>query len=91
MRTNFLLGELHITPAAKRKLGRVPLDLIARHAINEHGLITHTECERNIAGWLHGGPIMSRYRADPTNPRAGNVVVITDDGWQNTTVKLERE
>lgn len=90
MRANFLLGELHITPAARRKLGRMPLDLIARHAINEHGYITQEECERNIQGWLNAGPIKSRYFIDPTNHRAGTVVVETDEGWLNTTVKLER-
>lgn len=90
MRANFLLGELHIPAAVKRKLGRTPLDLIARHAVNDHGYITHEECERNIYGWMNAGPIMSRYFIDPTNPRAGNVVIVTDDGWLNTTVRLEK-
>lgn len=91
MHAHFLLGEINITPAAKRKLGRIPLDLVARHAVNEHGKITHAECKRNIDGYLNAGPIMSRYRVDPLNPRAGNVVVLTDDGWLSTTVKLESE
>ena len=40
MQANFLLGALAITPQAQLILKRIPLDLIARHAVNEHGLIT---------------------------------------------------
>jgi hypothetical protein len=42
MQTNFLLGTLQLTPEARMTLKRLPYDLVARHAINEHGLITLT-------------------------------------------------
>jgi len=40
MYSNFLLGTLRVSRAAKVKLKRIPYDLIARHAVNEQGNIT---------------------------------------------------
>lgn len=89
MQTNFLLGELSITPSARMLLKRLPYDLVARHAINEHGLITKRERARNELSMLTIGPIVSRYRADPTNPKSKYVVVETDERWGKTLVRVE--
>jgi len=91
MRSNFLLGEIVVTPAARAKLKREPLDLVARHAVNDHGLATHREHVRNLSGLKTAGEIISRYRADPTDPSAGFVLVVTSPEWGTTTVKLEDE
>lgn len=47
MYANFLLGNLRVTEPAKIKLKRIPLDLIARHAVNDHGNITAREAKCN--------------------------------------------
>ena len=89
MQTNFLLGALAISPEAQIVLKRVPLDLIARHAINDHGLITRRERATNVLSMQTVGPIVSRYRIDPTNPKAGFVVIKTDEHWTSTLVEIE--
>jgi hypothetical protein len=89
MQTNFLLGSLTMTHQARAALKRVPYDLLARHAINEHGLITSREKKRNALSMLTIGPIVSRYRADPTSPKSPLVRVETDATWQATLISLE--
>lgn len=89
MQANFLLGALAITPQAQLVLKRIPLDLIARHAVNEHGLITRREREANALSMHTLGPIVSRYRVDPLNPKAGYVVIRTTECWTNTLVEIE--
>jgi hypothetical protein len=91
MYSNFLLGNLRITEGARIKLKRIPYDLIARHAINEHGLITKREASSNEKNMKTIGEIMSRYRADPTDASLGNVMVVTYATWDETIVKLENE
>ena len=91
MYSNFLLGNLRITEGAKIKLRRIPYDLIARHAINEHGTLTNREARRNETAMKTIGEIMSRYRVDPTDASLGNVVIITHATWDETLVKLETE
>jgi hypothetical protein len=91
MQSNFLLGTLRITEGAKMVLKRIPYDLIARHAINEHGVITHREARRNELAMKVVGEITSRYRADPTDPGQGHVLIITHKSWDETLVKLETE
>lgn len=91
MRSHFLLGEIVVTSAAKRLLGREPFDLIARHAIGETGNITMEEAQANVKGYKEADVIMSRYAVDPTDPSKGNVLVITAPSWGTTTVKLETE
>lgn len=59
MQTNFLLGEIKLTTAARLQLKRIPLDLICRHAINEHGHITASEARRNASGMDTLGAIIS--------------------------------
>lgn len=89
--SNFLLGGISTTEKAFAALGRVPLDLVARHAVNEHGLATARELKQNAIAMKTGGPIISRYYIDPTNPRKGKVVVITTKSWGATQVQLETE
>lgn len=91
MYANFLLGNLRVTEAAKIKLKRIPLDLIARHAVNDHGNITAREAKLNALALKRTGTIMSRYFIDPTDPKQGSVVVITHETWDDTVVQLEDE
>ncbi len=91
MFANFLLGHLRVTEAAKIKLKRLPLDLIARHAVNDHGNITPREAKRNELAMRRTGEILSRYPIDPTDPKQGSVVVITHETWDDTVVCLEDE
>lgn len=91
MRANFLLGTLAITEAAKAKLKRIPYDLIARHAVNEHGQLSMRERRRNLIAMNTIGEITSRYPVDPTDASQGTVLVITQKAWDETLVKLEGE
>ncbi|GEM_PF-4032691 len=91
MYSNFLLGTLRITEGARIRLKRIPYDLLARHAVNEHGALTRREARRNEIAMKTIGEIMSRYRIDPTDASLGNVVVITHECWDETIVKLENE
>ena len=70
-------------------LKRQPYDLIARHAMNEHGLITEKERQKNEIGMKTLGPIISRYMADPTDPRSKKIVIITSNTWCETLVAIE--
>ena len=89
MRTNFLLGELKITECARLALKRIPFDLVCRHAINEHGNITKREAVANLNSLHTMGPIKSRYKADPTNPRSRNVIITTAATWNETLIEIE--
>ncbi len=89
MQTNFLLGTLRITDAARMALKRQPYDLIARHAINEHGDISRSERKNNEKSMKTLGPIISRYKIDPTNKHSRNVVVFTKSTWDETVVTIE--
>jgi len=87
---NFLLGRITVRVAVIRKLGRAPLDLVARHAINDHGQITSDERAANLAAMKLAGEIVSRYPVDPTDPRKGMVRVTTVASWGRTVVSLEK-
>ncbi len=89
MQTNFLLGSLQLTTQARMVLKRLPYDLVARHAINEHGLISERERERNELSMKTIGPIVSRYKADPTNPKSKLVRIYTDATWGETLISIE--
>lgn len=89
MYSNFLLGTLEVTEAAAARLGRTPLDLIARHAVNDYGHVTAKEARLNAISMKRMGPILSRYMVDPTDPRQGYVEVITDESWSSTIVRLQ--
>ena len=90
MYANFLLGTILARKTVVRKLGRVPLDLVARHAINDHGLITPAERAANMQGMRSAGEIVSRYSVDPNDPRKGMVRVTTVGGWGQTIISLEK-
>ena len=89
MQTNFLLGSIEMTVDAHKTLKRLPYDLIARHAINDHGLITDQERQQNALSMRIIGPIVSRYIADPTDPTSPHVRIETDRLWGSTVVSLE--
>ncbi len=91
MYSNFLLGTLRVSRGAKVKLKRVPYDLIARHAVNEHGQLTAKENIANLAAMKTVGSIMSRYMIDPTDRAKGSVVIVTRAAWDETLVRLETE
>ena len=91
MYSNFLLGNLRITDGARMRLKRIPYDLIARHAINEHGVLSKREERCDEISMKTIGEIMSRYRVDPTDASLGNVLVVTHATWDETLVKLETE
>lgn len=91
MYANFLLGHLRVTEAAKMKLKRLPYDLIARHAVNDHGHITAREAKRNKLALKEVGQIVSRFYIDPTDHKQGSVEVITHETWDDTVVQLENE
>ena len=89
MQSNFLLGTLRLTEPARMALKRQPFDLICRHAINEHGNISKDEQTMNTMSMKTLGPIVSRYKVDPTNPKSKNVVVLTKNTWQETLIAIE--
>lgn len=91
MYANFLLGEVNVTPRALAALHRMPLDLIARHAINEHGLATPRELKQNKLSMQTGGTIISRYAVDPNQPGLDRVIVVTQKSWGVTNVLMESE
>ena len=89
MQTNFLLGTLKLTEAARLALKRQPYDLVARHAINEHGAVSATEMQQNIQSLKTIGPIISRYRSNPMDPDSPFVVVSTKATWCETVISVE--
>lgn len=91
MQSNFMLGEIVVTEDAFAALHRMPLDLVARHAVNDHGLASARELKQNALAMQTGGAIVSRYVIDPTQPSKGRVMVITQKSWGSTTVQLESE
>ena len=56
-------------------LKRIPLGLVARHAVNDYGNITSTDRAADDDAIETIGLIRSRYKADPTNPRSKNILV----------------
>ena len=91
MFANFLLGELSITDAAKKALHRMPLDLIARHAINDYGKITVAQHRVNAKSMKSCGQIVSSYSVDPTDQTQGLVLIVTVEGWDRTSIQLASE
>lgn len=89
MYANFLLGKILVDDDVIKLLGRVPLDLVALHAVNEHGYITEAEAKLNAQAERNPVTITSRYKVNPQNRALGFVRVTTHDGWEQTTVTLE--
>lgn len=75
MQANSLLGTLRIKEPARFLLKRIPMDLIARHAINDHGQLTEAEPSSNRKSMETLGPTISRYRADPTKRCSGSCCI----------------
>lgn len=91
MKSRFALGALRTSQLARRELGRIAYDLICRHALCEHGHISHAEKRANAQSLAHGGRVVSRYRSNPCDDASSWVVVITERGGTHTTVYLESE
>ena len=89
MKANFLLGTLRLTEPARIALKRQPYDLIARHAINEHGRITPAERMQNEQSMKTLGIIISRYKADPTDAHSKDITVVTKETWCETLISVE--
>lgn len=89
MQTNFLLGALLLTEPARLALKRQPYDLICRHAIGDHGNINQAERGMNEQSLKTLGPILSRYRVDPTDPDSSTVIILTKETWCETLIALE--
>ena len=90
MQTNFLLGEIKMTAKVRETLGRIPFDLVARHAVNDHGIITVREARGNkLSMQTMGAPIISRYRVNPTDPLTKFVRVETSARWVDTLISIE--
>lgn len=70
-------------------LKRLPYDLVCRHAINEHGIITKSERKQNERSMLTIGPVRSRYMVDPTDPSTKFVRVETTATWAKTIISIE--
>lgn len=90
MRANFLLGVLKITPDARRTLKRLPYDLICRHAVGDYGSIDPATRVKNEHHMNTLGAIVSRYPADPTDPKTKYVRITTHATWRETVVELEQ-
>lgn len=91
MFTKFLLGSLKIDDSVKKVLGRVPLDLVSRHAVCEHGVVTPRRYKQNMLSLQEAGEIQSEYLIDPTQPKQGTVIVTTSSGWGETIVSLKKQ
>ncbi len=89
MRSNFLLGTVHLTEAARMALKRQPYDLLCRHAINEHGHITKAEEKANAESLKRLGPIVSRYLVDPMKPKGTKIKITTMADWQDTLIEID--
>ena len=86
MFSNFLLGKLQVDDDVCTILGRVPLDLVARHAVCEFGDVSPRRYRQNLISLAEGDEIRSEYQADPTNPDLGRIRITTASGWGSTNV-----
>lgn len=91
MFAKFLLGSIKVDDSVRHELGREPLDLIARHAVCEHGVASPRRCKQNLLALAEAGEIQSEYLADPLDPTAGTVLVITTAGWGETCVTMKKQ
>lgn len=86
MFSKFLLGDLVIDDSVKRVCGRTPLDLLARHAVCEFGLVTPRQYKINLRSLEEVDEIVSEYRVDHTTEDLGRVRITTRQGWDRTHV-----
>lgn len=90
MFSTFLLGKITVNDSVREAMHRTPLDLIARHAIGEHGDISPRQEKQNKLSLRNGGEIRSEYLIDPTDASKGRVSVVTIEGWGETHVSLNQ-
>lgn len=86
----FLLGRLRVDDAVRRELHRTPLDMIARHAVGDFGLVSPRRVKQNLLALDTGEEILSEYLADPSRPDGVRIRVRTKGGWGTTEVTLIR-
>jgi hypothetical protein len=86
MFSKFLLGNISVDDATKKALGRTPLDLIARHAVCEFGLVTPRQYKINLQSLEMADEIVSEFRVDPLTEDLGRVRITTVAGWGSTEV-----
>lgn len=91
MYSKFLLGHLVVKDDVVQTLARVPLDLIARHAVCDYGCVTERQSKANQYALEAGGEIRSEYLIDPTQPEQGRITVVTEAGWGETRVSIKRQ
>lgn len=88
MFNRFLLGRLTVDNAVRRALQRTPLDMVARHAVGDFGVVSVRRNKQNLIALDTGDEIISEYLADPTQPDGLRVRVVTAGGWGSTHVSL---
>ena len=90
MFNRFLLGRLSVDEAVRRELHRTPLDMVARHAVGDFGVVSVRRNKQNLIALDTGDEIISEYLADPTQPDGPRVRVVTADGWGSTHITLTK-
>ncbi|MDH1380585.1 hypothetical protein N5J07_14235 [Comamonas aquatica] len=91
MFAKFLLGKIKIEDSVRHVTGREPLDLIARHAVCEHGIASPRRHKQNLLALAEAGEIQSEYLVNPLDPSAGTVLVTTTAGWGETCVTMKKQ
>lgn len=86
MFSKFLLGEINVPDSVTEILGRSPLDLIARHAVCEFGVISPRQHKLNLQALELADEIVSEYRVDPIKDDLGRIRIVTRPGWGSTDV-----
>ncbi|MGK3274337.1 hypothetical protein ACSLNH_11830 [Comamonas kerstersii] len=90
MFSKFLLGSIKIEDPVREVLGRTPLDLVSRHAVCEHGVVSPRRLKQNALSLSDAGEIQSEYLINPLNPKDGSVLVTTREGWGETVVTIKK-
>ena len=89
MISRFLLGRIIIEDSVVKVLSREPLDLVARHAVLEHGLVNRRRVVLNHKGVMHrDSDIVSEYWCDPEDPLQGRIRVTTAADGSETVVSF---
>lgn len=94
MFNRFLLGRIHVDDEVRRLLGRTPFDMVARHAVCDHGLVSQRRKKLNaiaLSDSQGGGDIQSEYIANIAHPEHGRIRIVTTEGWADTYVSLVKE
>ena len=86
MFSKFLLGTLKVDDAVKQILGRTPLDLVARHAVCDFGVVSPRQYKANLLALEEAETIVSEYLVELGSEESGRVRVTTRTGWDRTDV-----